>query len=125
MLMHFIFDKIVKFVTLKIILKTEQKTIVYARWDRLASYDVIKHVITTDVIIKISLNSKGNEESALLRADSSRTISYFKTLRYFKLKVISFFAQNRKVSQRMESSCNVRVLHGSLLVYWCQFLPFL
>ena len=125
MLMHFIFDKIVKFVTLKIILKTEQKTIVYARWDRLASYDVIKHIITTDVIIKISLNSKGNEESTLLRADSSRPISYFKTLRYFKLKVISFFAQNRKVSQGMESSCNLRVLHGSLLVYWCQFSSFL
>ena len=34
-------------------MKTEQTTIVYAQWDRWASYDVIKHhMITTDVILK-------------------------------------------------------------------------
>ena len=36
-------------------LKTEQMTIVYAQWDRWASYDVIKHMIITDVIIRITL----------------------------------------------------------------------
>ena len=34
-------------------MKTEQTTIVYAQWDRLTSYDVIKHHMTTaDVIVK-------------------------------------------------------------------------
>ena len=33
-------------------MKTEQTAIVYARWDIWASYDVIKHMITTDVIPK-------------------------------------------------------------------------
>ena len=34
-------------------MKTEQTTIVYAQWNRLTSYDVIKHhMITTDVILK-------------------------------------------------------------------------
>ena len=54
-----IFDKIVKLIT--IILKTEQVTIVYAQWDRWASYEVIKHhMITTDVIIKITLKTMRN-----------------------------------------------------------------
>ena len=29
-------------------MKTEQTKIVYAQWDRWTSYDVIKHMITTD-----------------------------------------------------------------------------
>ena len=34
-------------------MKTEQATIVYAQWDRRASYDVIKHhMIIMDVILK-------------------------------------------------------------------------
>ena len=34
-------------------MKTEQTTIVYAQWDRWASYDVIKHhTISTDVVLK-------------------------------------------------------------------------
>ena len=34
-------------------MKTEQMKIVYAQWDRWASYDMIKHyMITTDVILK-------------------------------------------------------------------------
>ena len=36
-------------------MKTEQTTIVYAQWDRLTSYDVIKHIITIDVTLKIFL----------------------------------------------------------------------
>ena len=38
--------------TFNIKLKTEQTTIVYSQWDKWASYDVIKHMITTDVISK-------------------------------------------------------------------------
>ena len=35
------------------ILKTEQRTILYVQWDRWVSYDVIKHhKITTEVILK-------------------------------------------------------------------------
>ena len=34
------------------IMKTEQTTIPHAQWDRWTSYDVIKHMITTDVILK-------------------------------------------------------------------------
>ena len=67
MLMHSILDKRLKLV----ILKTEQTTIVYAKWDRWASY-VIKHMITTDVI---SDSSKGMEESALLRTVLSSAVS--------------------------------------------------
>ena len=33
-------------------MKTEQTTIVCTQWDRWASYDVIKHMITTDVRLK-------------------------------------------------------------------------
>ena len=33
-------------------MKIEQTTIVYAQWDRWTSYDVIKHMITTDVTLK-------------------------------------------------------------------------
>ena len=34
-------------------MKIEQKTTVYAQWDRWTSYDVIKHhMISTDVILK-------------------------------------------------------------------------
>ena len=33
-------------------MKTEQMIIVYTQWDRWASYDVIKHMIATDVILK-------------------------------------------------------------------------
>ena len=33
-------------------MKTEQMKIVYAQWDRWASYDVIKHhIMTTDIIL--------------------------------------------------------------------------
>ena len=32
------------------ILKTEQTAVVYVQWDRWASYDVKKHMITNDVI---------------------------------------------------------------------------
>ena len=51
-------------------MKTEQMTIVYAQWDRWTSYNMIKHIITTDVN-----SSKGNEESALLRIGLSCAIS--------------------------------------------------
>ena len=44
---------LIEYKTQNIIMKTEQATIVYAQWDRWASYDVIKHhMITTDVILK-------------------------------------------------------------------------
>ena len=34
-------------------MKTEQTAIVYAKWDRWTSYDVIKHqMITTDIKLK-------------------------------------------------------------------------
>ena len=38
-----------KFVT---IMKTEQTTIVYTQWGRWISHDVIRYMITTDVILK-------------------------------------------------------------------------
>ena len=45
-----IFDKIQNH---NLIIKTELTKIVYAQWDRWASYDVIKHhMITTDVTLK-------------------------------------------------------------------------
>ena len=34
-------------------MKTEKATTVYAQWDRRAPYDVIKHMITTDIIIAL------------------------------------------------------------------------
>lgn len=47
--MHSVFDKIVKFVTLK----TRKTIIVYAQWDKWASYDVLKlNMKTTDVVSK-------------------------------------------------------------------------
>ena len=33
-------------------MKTEQTTTVNTQWDRWTSYDVIKHMITNDVILK-------------------------------------------------------------------------
>ena len=33
-------------------MKTEQTKIVYTQWDRWTSYDVIKHMITTDGTLK-------------------------------------------------------------------------
>ena len=33
-------------------MKTEQMTILYAQWNRWTPYDVIKHMITTDVVLK-------------------------------------------------------------------------
>lgn len=51
MLMHSILDKRLKLVTLK----TEQTTIVYAKWDRWASY-VIKHMITIKIVLKAMNN---------------------------------------------------------------------
>ena len=47
MLMHSVFDKILKFVT---ILKTEEATIVYAQWDKWGSYVMKHHMITIDGI---------------------------------------------------------------------------
>ena len=38
--------------TCNIILKNKQTTIVHTKLDRWASYDLIKHMITTDVVSK-------------------------------------------------------------------------
>ena len=41
-------------------MKTEQTTFVYAQWDRWASCDVTKHMITNDVIYKLVLKAMRN-----------------------------------------------------------------
>ena len=44
---------LIKYKIRNIIMKTEQTKIVYTKWDRWTSYDVIKHhMITTDVTLK-------------------------------------------------------------------------
>ena len=51
---HSVFDSKI----CNVILKTEQTTIIYAQWDRWASYDVTKHhMITSDVILKTALKT--------------------------------------------------------------------
>ena len=56
MLLHSLFDKIRN---LEHIIKTEQTTIVYTRWDRKTSYDVLKHA-SHSCNIEIALNVKRN-----------------------------------------------------------------
>ena len=44
---------LIKYKPRNMIMKTEQTAILYAQWDRWASYDMIKHHMkTTDVILK-------------------------------------------------------------------------
>ena len=75
-------------------MKTEQTKIVYAQWDRWTSYDVIKHMITTDVTLK---NSKGKEESTLLRIGLSRVISRLSII--FSLKSLLSLVKMEKSSK--------------------------
>ena len=42
----------IRYKTRNLKMKTEQTTIVYAQWDRQASYDAIKYMVTTDVTLK-------------------------------------------------------------------------
>ena len=77
-------------------MKIEQKTIVYAQWDRWTSYDVIKHhMISTDVILNSS-----KEESKLLRIGLSPTISRLYVI--FSLKLLLSLAKMEKSSKKGE-----------------------
>ena len=75
-------------------MKTEQTTNVYAQWDRWTSYDVIKHMITTDVTFN---SSKDKEESALLIIGLPRAISRLSII--FSLKSLLSLVKMEKSSK--------------------------
>ena len=101
------------------ILKTEQTTIVYAQWDRWTSQDVIKHMITTDVVLK----SKTKEESALLRTGLSRSISKLSIIFNLKssLSLVKIEKFSKDGEQLQHKRCSQIVV--SLLLSISTFFP--